>query len=209
MRGGASTRFHPKRRASTDQKPGPNIARAPPIVPSRRATHRSPASVRICQISIEATNVPATGVHSPAVRRIPHPAKNTNIVVVLIGGGSLHRVELARTISAEPTTKRMRSKPMPGQPPANVEYRRRKNAPFWTLLECDVVKANRNPKKRQDRHSLEFCYASATRGLAGGNYSSMIPLFRPIMAACVRSLAPSLDRMLLTRLLTVSSVMES
>ena len=40
----------------------------------------------------------------------------------------------------------------------------------------------------------------------GGNYSSMIPLFRPIIAACVRSLAPNLERMDLTRLLTVSSV---
>jgi len=128
FRGGTSTRFHPKRRASTDHKPGPNIARAPPMVPSRRATHRSPAGARICQISIKATNVPATGVHSPGIRRIPHPAKNTDITVVFIGG-SFHSIELARTISAEPTTKRMRSKPMPGQPPANVEYRRRNTHP--------------------------------------------------------------------------------
>ena len=41
------------------------------------------------------------------------------------------------------------------------------------------------------------------------NYSSMIPLFKPIIAACVRSLAPNLERMDLTRLLTVSSVIES
>jgi len=44
---------------------------------------------------------------------------------------------------------------------------------------------------------------------AGWNYSSMIPLFKPIIAACVRSLAPSLERMFLTRLFTVSSVIES
>jgi len=119
-------RFHPKRRASTDHKPGPNIARAAPMVPSRRATHRSPASVRICEISITATNVPATGVHIPGIRRIPHPAKNTDIIFVLVGEGALHRIELASTISAEPTTTRMRSKPVPGQPPANVEYRRRR-----------------------------------------------------------------------------------
>ena len=37
----------------------------------------------------------------------------------------------------------------------------------------------------------------------------MIPLFNPIIAACVRSWAPNLERMHLTRLLTVSSVMES
>ena len=37
----------------------------------------------------------------------------------------------------------------------------------------------------------------------------MIPLLNPIIAACVRSLAPNLEKMHLTRLLTVSSVMES
>ena len=37
----------------------------------------------------------------------------------------------------------------------------------------------------------------------------MMPRFNPIMAACVRSLAPNLERMFLTRLLTVSSVIES
>jgi len=47
-----------------------------------------------------------------------------------IGGGSLNSVKLALTVSAEPATTRIRSKPVPGQPPANVEYRRRKDAPF-------------------------------------------------------------------------------
>jgi hypothetical protein len=37
-------------------------------------------------------------------------------------------------------------------------------------------------------------------------YRSMIPRFNPMMAACVRSLAFSFERMLLTRPLTVSSV---
>jgi hypothetical protein len=32
----------------------------------------------------------------------------------------------ARATSTEPTTNRIRSKPVPGQPPANVEYRRLK-----------------------------------------------------------------------------------
>jgi hypothetical protein len=39
--------------------------------------------------------------------------------------------------------------------------------------------------------------------------SSMIPRFNPIVTAWVRSFAPSLRRMLLTRLLTVSSEIES
>ena len=68
------------------------------------------------------------GVHSPGIRRIPHPTKSAEVIVVLIGE-SLQGVELARTISAEPTTERMRISPMPGQPPANVEYNRRKTHP--------------------------------------------------------------------------------
>ena len=147
MRGGASMRFHPKRRASIDHKPGPNIARAALAVPNSSQTHLSPGSVSIFQISINAMEVPTIGVHKPTISSIPAPVKSTAGIVTFIGGGSLHSLKPARTTSAEPTTKRMRSKPAPGQPPANVEYRRRKNAPFWTLLYCDVVKANRYPKK--------------------------------------------------------------
>jgi hypothetical protein len=122
-------RFHPKRRASTDHRPGPNIARAAPTVPNSTQTHLSPASVSNFQVSINAMEIPAMGVHSPGMRRIPHPASNADVIVVFTGG-SLHKVELARPTSAEPTTRRMRSNPVPGQPPANVEYRRRKKAPF-------------------------------------------------------------------------------
>src|SRR4029450_9818090 len=43
-------------------------------------------------------------------------------------------------------------------------------------------------------------------GCAARIYSWMIPLFRPMIAACVRSLASSFARMLLTRPLTVCSV---
>lgn len=75
---------------------------------------------------------------------------------MLIEEGSLHRIELAPTISAEPTTKRMRSKPVPGQPPANVEYRCRKYASLRSLLVWNIVETNRNPKKSCDGHSLEF-----------------------------------------------------
>ena len=54
---------------------------------------------------------------------------------------------------------------------------------------------------------------SSIRGLleeaARENYSSMIPLFSPIIAAWVRSFALNFERMLLTRLFTVSSVIES
>jgi hypothetical protein len=119
-------RFHPKRQASMDHKPGPNIARAAAAVPNSSHTHLSPGSANIFQISINAMEVPTIGVHKPTISRIPAPIKSTEGIVKFIGGRSLHSLKPARTTSAEPTTKRMRSKPVPGQPPANVEYRRRK-----------------------------------------------------------------------------------
>ena len=125
LRGGGSTRLHPKRRASIDHRPGLNIARAPPMVPSKRGTQRSPAMVMTCQASRKATNAPTMGVHSPESRRSPIPVNNADITIVWIGE-LLHTAELARATSVEPRTRRMRSNPMPGQPPANVEYRRRK-----------------------------------------------------------------------------------
>jgi hypothetical protein len=90
------------------------------------------------------------GVQRPAISRIPAAIKSMAGIVTFIGGGSLQSVKLALPISAEPTTRRIRSIPVPGQPPANVEYRRRKDAPFRsTLLVSAVLKANRKPKKSQ------------------------------------------------------------
>lgn len=122
-------RLHPKSRASTDHKPGPNMASALAMVPNSRATHRSPGTVRNCQVSIKATDVPTSGVHSPGTMRIPHPADNPNNSVVPIGVPPSN-ILLARANSAAPTTKRMRSRAAPGRPPAKVEYKRRKYAPF-------------------------------------------------------------------------------
>src|SRR5258708_27095102 len=45
--------------------------------------------------------------------------------------------------------------------------------------------------------------------LLRGGYSSMIPRFSPIVTACVRSFAPSFERMFLTCPLTVSSVIDN
>jgi hypothetical protein len=122
-------RLHPKRRASMENKPGPNIATAAPTVPSSSQTHLSPVTVTIFQISINAMEVPAMGVHKPTINSIPAPIRSTAGTVSFMGGRWLQSLKLARTTSAEPTTKRMRSKPVPGQPPANVEYNRRKTHP--------------------------------------------------------------------------------
>jgi len=46
---------------------------------------------------------------------------------------------------------------VPGQPPANVEYRRRKERTFrTTLLFSAVLRAHRKPNKRRIIYSLEF-----------------------------------------------------
>jgi hypothetical protein len=46
-------------------------------------------------------------------------------------------------------------------------------------------------------------------GPSSGFGGAMMPRFSPIVAACVRSFAPNLDRMLWILLFTVSSVIES
>ena len=78
-------RFHPKRRASMDHRPGPNIARAAPAVPNSSQTHLSPVSISIFQISISAMEVPTIGVHKPTISRIPAPIESTAGIVTFIG----------------------------------------------------------------------------------------------------------------------------
>jgi len=146
LRGGASTRFHPKRRASTDHSPGPNIARAAPMAPSKSGIAGSAGRAKMtCPTAVKATNVPAIGVHRPAIRRIAHPARNAAVMVVCVGG-LFHTVGLARITNAEPIARRMRSKPVPGQPPANVEYRRR-NDTSLQLIASDIAGRIAAPKR--------------------------------------------------------------
>ena len=133
-------RLHPKRRASIDQRPGPNIASAAPAVPNKSHTHRSPGSTNILKISITATEAPAIGVHSPASSRIPAANESTASTVTFIGE-SLANLIPARTTSADPITRRMRSNPVPGHPPANVEYRRRNHTPLTLQVTISGVRA--------------------------------------------------------------------
>src|ERR1700751_2587388 len=70
-RSGMRMRFHPKRRASTDQAPGPSSARAAPRVPSMIQLHGSPGCEKACHHAMTATNTPAMGVQKPASRSIP------------------------------------------------------------------------------------------------------------------------------------------
>src|SRR5215469_834093 len=131
-----------------DHRPGPNIAKAAATVPNISQSVLSPSSVTICQVSLSATMIPAIGVHKPAINRVPAASKNTAGRVTLMGGGSLQSAKPARTTSTDPTTSRIRSNPEPGQPPANVEYRRRKDAPFHsTWLGSPLLAPGESPKR--------------------------------------------------------------
>jgi len=144
LRGGASTRFHPKRRASMDHNPGPNIARASPMVPKNSGVDRIATRVSTCKTEINATDVPAIGVQRPRIKSIPETSRNAEIISEVVEA-LLDSVELARNTNATPAIRRNKSRPAPGQPPANVEYSRRirtHNQP----LECHVATTNKAPK---------------------------------------------------------------
>jgi len=116
-------RFHPKSRASTDQRPGPSIVSAQPIVAARRRPLRSSPVLRMSEIATTATTAPTTGVHNPAMRRSAASASDAE--ATMPNGGPLHSPGPARQSTTAPTTSRISSKAIPGAPPANVEYRRR------------------------------------------------------------------------------------
>ena len=60
------------------------------------------------------------GVHRPSIKKNP-ASRRIPAVIVMFSGGSPQSRKPARTTSTDPITRRMRSKPVPGQPPANVE----------------------------------------------------------------------------------------
>ena len=145
FRGGASTRFQPNRRASTEKSPGPSSASAPPMVPSRSEAHVSPVRVSVCHASSKASNPPASGVHRPGMRRSPHATESMELIPAAVGG-SLHNIRVVWTTTTEPPIRRMPSKPMPGNPPANVEYRRRKSNPSKHLSLSQLAGASKPQK---------------------------------------------------------------
>jgi hypothetical protein len=77
------------------------------------------------QLSIRATSIPATGVNSPMMRRIAVAASRTDKIVMGLAGLPSAAVPALFT-KTNPTTSRIKIRPIPGQPPAKVEYKRRK-----------------------------------------------------------------------------------
>ena len=194
-------RFHPKSRASTDQRPGPSIASAAAMVAANRAANGS-AAVRVCEISITATTAPATGVHSPVTRRNPDIASDAEVTVIC-NDGSLH--------SGGPYPKQDRADDQAHNQQAEAgptAGERGVEASQHVLLTIRFVVATRRVSPHWAPGVTLSGGGDGTRGTRA-IYSSMIPLLRPMIAACVRSLASSFARMLLTRPLTVSSVMAS
>jgi hypothetical protein len=121
-------RFHPKRRASTDQAPGPSSASAALMVPNRMLGHGSPVSENAFHSETIATSAPAMGVHKPATRRSPAATASTCTMTGVIGrpiGRPPRSSATPRKIIAMPATNRMTRRPTPGEPRANVEKRRR------------------------------------------------------------------------------------
>ena len=162
-RGGASMRFHPKSRASIDNRPGPSIVSAPAIVAASRRPFRSSPVVRISEIATTATTAPATGVHNPAMRRSAASASDAE--ATMGNGRPLDSPGPARQRTTAPTTSRINSKAIPGQPPANVEYRRR-NTYLDTIIRRGGATATPTPGRGSD--SL----GSAATGVQPGRHAA-------------------------------------
>jgi len=117
-------RFHPNKRASTDQAPGPSSARAAPSVPNRIQVQGFPGCETALHSAMTATSAPAMGVHKPASKSIP-----THVVtagsIADPSGGPLSSFVMSCTINAIPAASRINRRPMPGEPWANVENSRR------------------------------------------------------------------------------------
>ena len=124
---GARMRFLPKSFASTDQAPGPIIARVAPKVAKRIGTHEVSKRAKTIQSSAIATRAPMMGVHNPRARKIPAVAP-TILGAVKIRGDCFTSVAIAEEKSATPASNRWTNKALPGQPFANVENKRCKSA---------------------------------------------------------------------------------
>ena len=115
LRSRMSMRFHPKRRASIDQPPGPSSARAAPRVPSRIQLHGFPGCEKACHSARIATSTPAIGVHNPASKSIPPPIANTGSMAAPLKVPLRSDITPSRT-NAIPATSLIKRRPAPGKP---------------------------------------------------------------------------------------------
>ena len=118
-------RFHPKRRASTDQTPGPRSASAAPRVPMSTQVHGFTRWIAACTNPRIASIVPAMGVHKPTRRSSP-----TTIVGICSkadpSAGAARSPRTPWAARPVPAASRSKRRPSPGAPPAKFEKSRRK-----------------------------------------------------------------------------------
>jgi len=111
--------FLPNNCASTENAPGPIIARVAPKVAMRIVIPASPWYARPAHTSTAATRAPAKGVHNPIMTKIASTAPIACGDVAAVRCCPLNNTP-ASWSSAIPATRRWTSSPQPGQPLANV-----------------------------------------------------------------------------------------
>jgi hypothetical protein len=187
------TRFLPKRRASTDQAPGPSIANPTPSIANSIWLQGSPVPHKAPHSPVIDAIPPAMGVHNPAARNSTAAASTSSFSSCV---GWVDSIDPARPSwnKTTPAPSRRQRRPTPGQPFAKVENKR-----------CNRTSPSQVKTSIRRFESLE----RVGRFTLSSDQSSMIPRCNPIVTAWVLSLAPSLSRMFLMRPLTVSSVIES
>jgi hypothetical protein len=98
------------------------------MVPKKMLAHGSPGCEMALLSPRIATNDPEMGIHNPASRSIPATIPSTSRMADSICGPPRSFMS-PEAIIAIPATSRRNRRPTPGQPWANVEYRRRRSAP--------------------------------------------------------------------------------
>jgi hypothetical protein len=146
----------------------------------------SPDEVQAIHNSTTPMHVPQMGVHKPRSKSIPAPAPIQSRISETKWDASAGcpNAEQNRKIAV---TARWRRRPVPGQLLGNAEKRRCKSTPFCRFELRVIGDQLKTPKWK---------FPSPPFGREV--HSSMIPRFNPIVTACVRSLASSLESMLAT-----------
>jgi hypothetical protein len=188
---GIRMRFRPNRRASTDHAPGPIIAIAAPsaaitmcmdqLVPERKSRESSEIAMSEAE----------TGVQRPMIKRLEQTAASN--CAAADSGRAVTAAPSMNCASGIVAIARRSTRPVPGQPSGNAEKSRCTRGPVFRLR---AVCETWNPEKWLRRTPLSGYHNGHGQPLV--LYRSMIPRLRPMVTACVRSLAPSLARIFLT-----------
>jgi len=137
--------FLPNCRASTDQAPGPIIARVTPRVARIKGIQEAVGRDKRIQPSVRPTSVPTKGVHNPIKINIPKPAAMSS------GKAANHEASVSRLtaqlVRTAAVSARCNRSPRPGQPFAKFEKRR-----------CNSTSSQRLGNSQQDRNGRKEEY---------------------------------------------------